>query len=163
MVDAWLMIIVRAYGWSRRTHFCLERRPIVQLWLNVSAQPLNHPRCMARSCWHSIDAQYWNIVAMLSQPYPNRNVGYRSLMNECRSETIFIFHNAMAKMVDAPLMHTFELTLVTYPQWLGAQQLYMKSTLSFLAASISFLCIIMQIQNCRDITFSEAPLYTSFA
>jgi len=35
-------------------------------------------------------------------------------MNECCTETILIFHDALPQIVDAPLMLTFELTLETY-------------------------------------------------
>jgi len=84
---------------------------------------------------------------MLSQPFLKRKAGYSSIMNERCSETIWIFHDAMSKIVDAPLTLTFELTLETYLQSLGAQQLYIRSIEPFLAASIPFLCIIIRIQN----------------
>jgi len=51
---------------------------------------------------------------MLSQSFLTRKAGYSSIMNECCSETIWIFHDAMPKIVDAPLTLTFELTLETY-------------------------------------------------
>ena len=65
-------------------------------------------------------------------------------MNEHFSETFWIFHDAMPIIVDPPLTLTFELTSETYYQSLGAQQLYIKSIQSFLAASIPFLWIIIK-------------------
>ena len=59
---------------------------------------------------------FWDIVAMLWQPLLTRKVGYSSIMRWCCSETLWIFHNAMPKILDTPLSLTFELTLVTsYP------------------------------------------------
>jgi len=51
---------------------------------------------------------------MLSQPLLTRKAGYSSIMSECCSETIWIFIDAMPKIVDTPLMLTFELTLEIY-------------------------------------------------
>ena len=51
---------------------------------------------------------------MLSQPFLNRKAGSSSIMNEHCSETIWIFHDAMPKIVDAPLTLTFEVTLEPY-------------------------------------------------
>jgi len=60
---------------------------------------------------------------MLLQPFLNRKAGYSLIINQRCSEIIRIFHHAMPKIVDAPLTLTFELTLVTYQQSLGVQQL----------------------------------------
>jgi len=100
---------------------------------------------------------------MFSQPFWTRKAGCSSIINELCSEIIWIFHDAMPIIVDAPLTLTFELTLETYYRPLGALQWYIKSIQFFLAASIPFLCIIIRIQNLRDISVSEPPLYTSFA
>jgi len=51
---------------------------------------------------------------MLSQPFLNRKAGNISIMNGLCSETIWIVHDAMLKIVHAPLMLTFQLTLETY-------------------------------------------------
>jgi len=100
---------------------------------------------------------------MLSLPLLNRMAGYSSIMNERCSDTFWMYHDAMPKIVDALLTLTFELTLETYYKSLGAQQLDIQSIQSFLAASIPFVCIIIRIQNLRYIAVSEPPLYTSFA
>ena len=76
---------------------------------------------------------------MLSQPFLTRKAGHSLIMSECCSEIIWIFHDAMPKIVDPLLTLTFELTSETYQQSLGAQQLYIKSIQSFLAACI--LCL----------------------
>ena len=60
---------------------------------------------------------------MLLQPFLNGKAGYSSILNKRCSETIWIFHDAMPKIVDTPLTLTFELTSETYLQSLGAQQL----------------------------------------
>jgi len=51
---------------------------------------------------------------MLSQSLFNRKAGYSSIMNDRCSETIWIFHDAMPKIVVTPLTLTFELILETY-------------------------------------------------
>jgi len=51
---------------------------------------------------------------MMSYPILNRKAGYSSIMNERCSETIWIYDDAMPKIVDGPLTLTFELTLETY-------------------------------------------------
>jgi len=51
---------------------------------------------------------------MLLQLFLNRKAGYSSIMNERCSETIWIFHDAIPKIVDASLTLTFALTLETY-------------------------------------------------
>jgi len=51
---------------------------------------------------------------MLLPPFLNRTAVYSSIMNERCSETIWVFHDAMPTIIDAPLMLTFELTLETY-------------------------------------------------
>jgi len=51
---------------------------------------------------------------MLLQPFLYRKVGYSTIMNEGCSETIWIFHDAMPTIIDAPSTLTFELTLERY-------------------------------------------------
>jgi len=51
---------------------------------------------------------------MLSQPILNRKAASSSSLNEPCSETIWIIHEAMPIIVDAPLTLTFELTIESY-------------------------------------------------
>jgi len=53
------------------------------------------------------------MVATLAPQFLNRQAGYSSIMNERSSETIWIFHDAMPKIIDTPLTLTFELTSET--------------------------------------------------
>jgi len=50
---------------------------------------------------------------MLSQSFVTRKAGYSSIVSEYCSETIWIFQDAMPKIIDALLTLTFELTLET--------------------------------------------------
>jgi len=75
------------FAWTLRSyqkHFCLERRLIVRLWVNVAAQPLPFPRCKARSHWRSVDADSKDIVTILLQPLSRRKAADSSMIVQCR-------------------------------------------------------------------------------
>jgi len=48
---------------------CLARRPIVWLWLDVTTQVLHYPWCKDKSCWPSVNAHFYNILALFQQPF----------------------------------------------------------------------------------------------
>jgi len=68
IVDTQLMLNFWTLQRCCRNHFCLERWPIVWLWVIVTAQPLNFPRCDAKSHWRADDAHFEDIAVMLPQP-----------------------------------------------------------------------------------------------
>ena len=50
---------------------------------------------------------------MLSETFLSRIAAYSSIMNGCCTKTIWVFHDAMRKMVDTLLTLTFQLTSET--------------------------------------------------
>ena len=74
-IDDPLILIFWAQWRSHWMRCCLARKPIIQLRFHVATQALHCPRCEAWSLWCSIHAHFWDIVAMLSQPFLNGKVG----------------------------------------------------------------------------------------
>jgi len=69
--------------------------------------------------------------------------------------TTLIADRVRIKIIDTPLT----LTLMSYWQSLASQQLHAKCIRSLVTATISFLCIIINLQNLRGLPVSERPQY----
>lgn len=68
-IDAPLTLSVRTYERCCRKQFCPERRLILQLWVDVAAQPLDLARCKAKNRRRSVNADFSDIVEMLLQAF----------------------------------------------------------------------------------------------
>jgi hypothetical protein len=68
---------------------------MVQLWLNVLAQPLNFPQCKSKSCSHFVDTHFKDIVAKLLELFSPRMAADSSIVAECCHKTL-----AFSKMHD---------------------------------------------------------------
>jgi len=103
LVDAPLTLIFRSQQQSCPNTFCLERWPIVRLWIHIATQPLHFLWCKAKGCWRSVDAHFQNMEEMLSRRVWPRKAANSAIMAYCHRAAVWNFDDAMSKIVDSPL------------------------------------------------------------
>jgi len=75
---------------------------IVPLQVDITAEPLDFPRCRARSHWRSVHPHFHNLDEMLLRQYFTRKAPDSSIMCQCRCPALWIFQNTGTKVVDTP-------------------------------------------------------------
>jgi len=74
--------------WYQHTRYCLYRLPILWLWINAVAQPLDYTRCNTRNRWRSVDAHFQTGAVTMSPSHLQRTAAYMLIMGLCRSRAI---------------------------------------------------------------------------
>ena len=96
-VDALLMLCWRSVDahcqvkWHQDERFCLERRPILRLWANSVAHPLDYTRCNTRIRWRSVDAHFQTGAVPMMLFLMHIKAADTSIMGKCHSIALGIY------------------------------------------------------------------------
>jgi len=96
-VDALLMLCWRSVDahcqvkWHQDWRFCLERQPILQLWANSVAHPLDYTRCNTQIRWRSVDAHFQTGAVTMMLFLLHIKAADTSIMGKCHSIALGLY------------------------------------------------------------------------
>jgi len=73
------------------TQYCLYRLPILRLWINAVAQPLDYTRWNTRNRWRSVDADFQTGAVTMSLSHLQRTAANTLIMGLCRSRALGLY------------------------------------------------------------------------
>jgi len=65
--------------------------PILQLWINAVAQPLDYTRCNTQNRWRSVDAHFQTGAVTMSPSHLHRTAANTLIMDICCSRALAIY------------------------------------------------------------------------
>jgi len=71
--------------------YCLWGLPILRLWVNSVAQPLDNTRCNTQNCWRSVDAHFQTWAGAISWSLLRITAANMLIMGICHSTALELY------------------------------------------------------------------------
>ena len=90
IVDAPLTLIVIMGQEGYCNLFCLQKQPMIPLWLPATYRQCDYPECMTNHCWRSVDAHYQHGAGRLSQSVFPKKAANDYFMTACNLSAVWL-------------------------------------------------------------------------
>jgi len=99
IVDALLTLIYKQVLWPCHYRICKERLPILRLWINAVAQPLDYRRFNIQNRWRSVDAHFQSGAVTMSRSLLLRTAANTMIMDICHSRALGLYKMQCPKLL----------------------------------------------------------------